>query len=116
MANFILYFSFYNNYNINYKIMKNITNIIEVDCDNFNFDVKYQFQKGHSGNWLNPPDEDTIDIKRVYLNNYITEEGDVVNINKRIIPAVGNGITRPLPSVWEKEIIKNIRYDLDNFN
>lgn len=95
--------------------MKNITNIIEVDCDNFNFDIKYQFQKGHAGNWLNPPDEDTIDIKRVYINNYITEEGNVVNINKRIIPSVGQGRFE-LPPVWEKEIIKNIRYDLENFN
>ena len=33
--------------------MKNITNIIEVDCDNFNFDVKYQFQKGQETNSYN---------------------------------------------------------------
>ena len=40
---------------------------------------------------LQQPDE--IDIKKVYINSYITEENEVVNINKRIIP------NNPKPSI-----------------
>ena len=36
-------------------IMNRITNIIEVECENFNLDVKYWWMKGNAGDYYNPP-------------------------------------------------------------
>jgi len=83
--------------------MKRLTNIIEVECENFNLDVKYWYKK------LNAQ-EDEVDIKRVYINSYTTEENEVININKRIVPN-----NRKLPSSWEKIIVEEISYDIENF-
>ena len=83
--------------------MKRITNIIEVECKNFNLDVKYWYKK------LNAQ-EDEVDIKRVYINSYTTEENEVININKRIVPN-----NRKLPLSWEKIIVEEISYDIENF-
>ena len=83
--------------------MKRLTNIIEVECENFNLDVKYWYKK------LNAQ-EDEVDIKRVYINSYTTEENEVININKRIVPN-----NRKLPSSWEKIIVEEISYDIENY-
>lgn len=83
--------------------MKRLTNIIEVECENFSLDVKYWYKK------LNA-EEDEVDIKRVYINSYTTEENEVIRINKRIVPN-----NRKLPSSWEKIIVKEISYDIENF-
>ena len=83
--------------------MKRLTNIIEVECENFNLDVKYWYKK------LNAQ-EDEVDIKRVCINSYTTEENEVININKRIVPN-----NRKLPSSWEKIIVEEISYDIENF-
>lgn len=83
--------------------MKRLTNIIEVKCKNFNLDVKYWYKK------LNAQ-EDEVDIKRVYINSYTTEENEVININKRIVPN-----NRKLPLSWEKIIVEEISYDIENF-
>ena len=90
-------------------IMNRITNIIEVECENFNLDVKYWWMKGNAGDYYNPPQPDEIDIKKVYINSYITEENEVVNINKRIIPNNQN-----LPSAWEKIIMEEIYYNVES--
>ena len=91
--------------------MNIITNFIEVECENFMLNVKYKWKKGNAGNYLNSPEEDEIDIKRVYINNYITEENDVIVINKRLIPLTGN----ELPPSWEEIIVQEISYDVENF-
>ena len=91
--------------------MNRITNIIELECENFMLDVKYWYTKGNAGNYNNPPEEDEIDIKRVYIKTYKTEYSDVIVINKRLLPASGN----KLPSSWEKIILEEIFYDLENF-
>lgn len=88
--------------------MKRITNIIEIECENFNLDVKYWWIKGNAGDYYNPPQSDEIDIKRVYINSYITEENEVVNINKRIVPH------QEIPSSWEKIIMEEISYDVES--
>ena len=83
--------------------MKRITNIIEVECKNFSLDVKYWYKK------LNTQ-EDEVDIKRVYINSYTTEENEVIRINKRIVPN-----NQKLPLSWEKIIVEEISYDIENF-
>jgi hypothetical protein len=84
-------------------IMKRITNIIEVECENFSLDVKYWYKK------LNEQ-EDEVDIKRVYMNSYTTQENEVIRINKRIIPN-----NQKLPSSWEEIIVQEISNDIENF-
>jgi hypothetical protein len=91
--------------------MKRITNIIEVECENFMLDVKYWYTKGHAGNYNTPPEEDMIDIKRVYIKTYTTEDNDVIVINKRLLPASGN----KLPSSWEEILVGEISDDIENF-
>ena len=50
--------------------MRTITNIIELECEHFILEVKYQWRKGHSGDYNNPPEEDVIDILKVYMQHY----------------------------------------------
>ena len=64
--------------------MQQITNIIRLEYDNFELEVKYQFRKGNAGDYQNPPEEDIIDILKVYMVHYRTEESNIININKRI--------------------------------
>jgi len=84
--------------------MNRITNIIEVECENFSLDVKYWYKK------LNEQ-EDEVDIKRVYINSYTTQGNEVIVINKRLLPASGN----ELPSSWEEIIVQEISNDIENF-
>tara|TARA_R100001369_G_scaffold23515_3_gene43245 strand:+ start:94 stop:375 length:282 start_codon:yes stop_codon:yes gene_type:complete len=92
--------------------MNIITNFVDVECENFILEVKYQFRKGNAGDYYNPPEEDEIDIKRIYIEYYNTEEDNIININQRLFPLY-NG--NKLPSNWEKKIIQEIKYDLENF-
>ena len=84
--------------------MNRITNIIEVEYENFSLDVKYWYKK------LNEQ-EDEVDIKRVYINSYTTQGNEVIVINKRLLPASGN----ELPSSWEEIIVQEISNDIENF-
>tara|TARA_R110000782_G_scaffold52001_2_gene111767 strand:+ start:282 stop:551 length:270 start_codon:yes stop_codon:yes gene_type:complete len=88
--------------------MNNITNIIELECEHFILEVKYQWRKGHAGDYNNPPEEDVIDILKVYMQHYITEETDVIDINKRIRDY-------QLPEDWKEKIIEEIKIDIENF-
>jgi hypothetical protein len=90
--------------------MKRITNTIEIECENFSLDVKYWWIKGNAGDYYNPPQADEVDIKRVYINSYTTEDNDVIVINKRLLPASGN----ELPSSWEEIILEEISYDVES--
>lgn len=91
--------------------MKQINNIITLECDNFELEVKYEFRKGNAGNYYNPPEEDEINIKRIYIEQYTTEEGDIININKRLFPISGHKV----PLAWEEIIMQEISYDIENF-
>jgi len=103
MANSYSRCCIFNNVNFNDRfIMKRLTNIIEVKCENFNLNVKYWYKK------LNAQ-EDEVDIKRVYINSYTTEENEVIRINKIIVPH------QELPSSWEQIIVEEIFYDIENF-
>ena len=88
--------------------MKRITNIIEIECENFSLDVKYWWIKGNAGDYYNPPQADEVDIKRVYINSYTTGENEVIRINKRIVPS------NKLPPSWEKIIVEEISYDVES--
>ena len=111
MANSYSRCCIFNNVNFNDRfIMKRITNIIEVECENFMLDVKYWYTKGHAGNYNTPPEEDEVDIKRVYINSYTTQGNEVIRINKRIIPN-----KEKLPSSWEEIIVQEISDDIENF-
>jgi len=99
----------YNNVNFNDRyIMERITNIIRLEHENFELEVKYQWRKGNTGDYLNPPEEDIIDISKVYMIHYTTEESNVIDINKRIRPY-------QLPLEWEKKIIEEIQFDVESF-
>ena len=105
MANSYSHYFIFNNINFNDRfIMKRITNIIEVECENFMLDVKYWYKK------LNAQ-EDEVDIKRVYIKTYKTEDNDIIVINKRLLPASGN----ELPSSWEQILVQKISYDIENY-
>lgn len=107
MANMLLCCSFINNNNINFKNMNNFTNTIELEYKGFILEVIYDWRKGNAGDYFNSPEPNEIDIKKVELLYYITEENNVIDINKNI--------TNKIDSTWEEKIIEEIEYDVDNF-
>ena len=87
--------------------MNNFTNTIEVEYKGFILKVIYDWRKGNAGDYFNSPEPNEIDIKKVELLYYITEENNVIDINKNI--------TNKIDSTWEEKIIEEIEYDVDNF-
>ena len=84
-----------------------MNNIIRLEYDNFELEVKYQFLKGNAGDYQNPPEEDVIDILKVYMIHYTTEKSNIININKRIR-------AYQLPLEWEEKIIEEIQFDVES--
>ena len=87
--------------------MNNISNTIEVEYECFLLEVDYDWRKGNAGDYFNSPEPNEIDIKKVELLYYITEENNVIDINKNI--------TDKIDSTWEEKIIEEIENDVDNF-
>jgi|TARA_B110000483_G_scaffold243549_1_gene334052 hypothetical protein len=86
--------------------MIHFSNTIEVECDNFMIEVSYDWRKGHAGDYLNEPEPDAIDIIKTDILYYITEESDVLDINRNIPLQL-------LPPSWEENIIEQIHFDVE---
>ncbi|MAO19340.1 MAG: hypothetical protein CMJ25_01205 [Phycisphaerae bacterium] len=107
MVNLLLCFSFYNNYNINYKIMNNISNTIKVEYEHFILEVDYDWRKGNAGDYFNPPEPNETDIKKVILMGYINDNGNIQELDT----AVKFNINQEC----EQQILEEISNDVENF-
>ena len=84
--------------------MNNISNTIEIEYEGWTVEVKYNWSKGHPGSWLQPPDEDTIEIDNMEIISLINENGKEVAFDKNYM--------RGIPyDIIEQEIIN----DVDSF-
>lgn len=94
--------------------MNHITNTIEIEYNYFLIEVKYNWRKGHPGDWLQPPDEDTIDLEKVNLIGYINEDGSIEDLNIDFLKRANNNDPY-LPKGIEEAAIEEIKMDIDNF-
>ncbi len=84
--------------------MNHISNTIEIEHEGWTVEVKYNWSKGHPGSWLQPPDEDTIEIDNMEIISLINENGKEVAFDKNYM--------RGIPyDIIEQEIIN----DVDSF-
>jgi hypothetical protein len=74
--------------------MNYITNTIEVEHEGCTVEVDYSWRKGHSGDWLQPPDEDTIEINKIKVISLINEDSQEVAFNKKYIPNIPDEIIK----------------------
>lgn len=84
--------------------MNHISNTIEIEYEGWTVEVKYNWSKGHPGSWLQPPDEDRIEIDNIEIISLINEDCEEVAFDKNHIPGIPY-------DVIEQEII----YDVESF-
>ena len=107
MANLLLCFSFYNNYNINYKNMNNISNTIEVEYEHFLLEVDYDWRKGNAGDYYNPPEPNETDIKKVIVIGYINDNGNIDYLDTEV--------EFQMYDLSKSQILEEIQNDIENF-
>lgn len=91
-------------FNFNDRLIMNyITNTIEIEYEGWTVEVEYTWKKGYAGNWLQPPEEHTIDITNIEVISLIDEDCQEVAFDKNHIPDIPYNII-------EEEII----YDVEN--
>lgn len=52
---------------------------MEFDYDHYTFEIDYTYEKGMAGDgWLQPDDPDEINIEKINMTSYITEDNHVI--------------------------------------
>tara|TARA_R110000782_G_scaffold40130_3_gene92730 strand:+ start:1002 stop:1274 length:273 start_codon:yes stop_codon:yes gene_type:complete len=54
-------------------------NYLEYDYQEYQFGIYYEYQKGLKGDYYQPDDDDKIDIDKIVLIKYTTDDGREVN-------------------------------------
>ena len=84
---------------------------MEFIYDEYSFEIEYNYEKStFSGDWLQPPDPDKVEIIAIRLISYTTEDG--VEIYCTHNPDVQHIITNRITLAAEEAVQENIEYHL----
>jgi len=84
---------------------------MEFTFDEYSFEIEYDYEKStFSGDWLQPPDPDKLEIIAIRLISYTTEDG--VEIYCKHNPDVQHIITNRITLAAEEAVQENIEYHL----
>lgn len=68
--------------------MNYITNTIEIEHEGYTVEVEYSWKKGYAGSWLQPPEQDVIDITNIEVISLINEDCQEIPFDKNYIPDI----------------------------
>ena len=88
-------------------IMNNISNTIQLEYEHFILEVDYDWRKGNSGNYFNPPEPNETDIKKVIVIGYINDDGNIDYLDTEV--------EFQMYDLSKSQILEEIQNDVENF-